>query len=254
MASTMSRRQMLHTAAAGAVAVGFGNSSQPLLQPLRSRLSHRLSVGQTRGPKYAVTPVVPQTPSIAGSGTGRSFGSLRGANMSRRASDEGVERQDRHSVGAGSKGNRFVPQNAARSSPRSAPYCIAAKRSPLHQRHVVHGVQNNLRDRRHSNLFALRSPNLRDPPQCQGRWDANHPEADGPSPYRNDGPLLRGFGGGYAECGRARLSGVPSKGPASAIPSIADNPLRRNIRRFGPQSRHFALAKKAASHFAFGPP
>ena len=40
----------------------------------------------------------------------------------------------------------------------------------------------------------------------------NHPEADGPSPYRNDGPLLRGFGGGYAECGRARLNGVPSRG------------------------------------------
>ena len=44
--------------------------------------------------------------------------------------------------------------------------------------------------------------------------DANHPEADGPSPYRNDGPLLRGFGGDYAECGRSRLSGVPSKGAA----------------------------------------
>ena len=109
-------------------------------------------------------------------------GEVRWENQTRRASDERIERQDRHSVGAGSKGNRFIPQNAARSSPRSAPYCIAAKRSPLHQRHVVHGVQNNLRDRRHSNLFALWPPNLRDPAECQGRWDADHPEVDRPLP------------------------------------------------------------------------
>ena len=95
-------------------------------------------------------------------------GDVRREIKTRSTSDEGVEGSDRRPIRAGSERDRRIRENAAHSSPRSGPYCIAAKRSPLHQRHVVHGVQNNLRDRRHSNLFALWPPNLRDPLNAKG--------------------------------------------------------------------------------------
>jgi hypothetical protein len=86
-------------------------------------------------------------------------------NKARRSANEGIERTNGHLVGAGSQGDRFIPQNSAQARSWRAADRIAAQWSPFYQRHTLNVVQRNLRDRGHSNIFTFGKTDFRNTPQ-----------------------------------------------------------------------------------------